>query len=75
MSINVIFEMIKVFFDTAWLMFKAFLSLFPVYEMLSSVKEFLIAQVLGVPVWVISIIFAIPTIISVISFVIKKLLS
>ena len=63
--------MIKALFAGIGLGFKAFLSVLPIYEALSSIKEFLIAQVLGVPVWVISIIFAIPTIFG----IVKKLLS
>ena len=60
---NVIGELIKYLFTGIGAGISAVLKVLPLYEQLSGLKEEIIAAGLGVPTIIVSIVFAIPTII------------
>ena len=50
-----IWQAIQIIGYTVWAMFKAFLSLLPIYEQISGLQDQIMAAALGVPVVVISV--------------------
>ena len=59
----VLIEIIKCLLSGICVGFKGFLSALPIYQVLSDLKEQIIASALGVPVLVVSIILLMPAII------------
>ena len=60
---NVVGEFIEYLFTGIWAGISAVLKVLPLYEQLSGLKEEIIAAGLGVPTIIVSIVFAIPTIV------------
>ena len=59
----IIYEFIKYLAIGLWTGFVAFFEALPIYETLSGFKEEIIAVALGIPTIIITIVFAIPSII------------
>ncbi len=71
---NIISEFIEYLFTGIWAGISAFLKVLPLYEQLSGIKEEIIAAGLGVPAIIVSIVFAIPTIVGLSAKIIDRFL-